>query len=302
MGNQSSSEQRTQSTTKQNPWERAIPQLEENMNQLAPLWGNTGITGNESAALANLQGNANAGNPFSGQISQLATDLLGGGPDRTGMVQGAADTFRAGMTPFANASTNPWENADFRNVVDNTTNTVMDRVKSGYQGAGISAANFGDFGQTAGRGITEAIAPLAYQAGNDLTNRKMGAMNSIFGADTTAAGILSGLDQNAFANRQAGIGAANSALTAQDAPFMRTLELEAMRRGIPVQNVAQLENLILPIAQLGGTSNTDSYSKATKTASPMETAQGWANVGKTMFGQGGMFGGGGWGSGWGWMS
>jgi hypothetical protein len=127
----------------------------------------------------------------------------------------------------------------------------MDRVKSGYAGAGLSGASFGDFGKTVGQGITNAIAPLAYQASNDLANRKLTAQDRLYGAGNTTGGILSGMDQQKLSNQQAGIGASNSAMLAQDSPYMRTLDLQGMQRNLPVQNIAQLENLIVPMAGLG---------------------------------------------------
>jgi hypothetical protein len=94
------------------------------------------------------------------------------------------------------------------------------------------------------------------------------------------------MDQQALGNRQAGVDMASRSLAANDAPYTRQLEIEAQRRGIPVQNMAALANLLIPMAQVGGTGYSDSFSKTDKQASPVETAMGWAKVGASIFGGG----------------
>lgn len=284
MGGNSSQENRTQSSTKQDPWYMAIPSLQQTFNAIAPQWQNVGLNNNEQGALQVLEQNAKNGNPYAPQIGQVATDLLNGGPDRTGMVSTNYDQYKTALQPYATGSTNPWENADFRRMTDDVTRRTMDAVKSSYQGAGIPASAYGDFAQSAGEGITRAISPLAYQASNDLTDRKLGAINSIYGAGQTAAGMLSSLDQAKLGNQQAGVDVSSRALSANDAPWMRLLDIEGQRRNMPIQNIGALENLIVPMAQLGGQGFSDTYSKTTKQASPLEIAQGWTNVAKNLVG------------------
>jgi hypothetical protein len=94
------------------------------------------------------------------------------------------------------------------------------------------------------------------------------------------------MDQQKFGNQQAGVDVANRALMAKDAPWTRVLDIEQQRRASPLGNIANLQSLILPMAGLGGTSNTDSYSKSTKQASPVEVAQGWTKVAGNVVGAG----------------
>lgn len=297
MGGKSSSASKSTSATLTNPWGPAIPQAGTALASIAPQWSNTGLSGTETTALDQLHKMALGGNEFAPAIGQVATDLLKGGTDRTGMVSTNLDDYRTALQPFATGSTNPWENADFTRMVGNVSDDAMNKVKAQYEAAGYnpSAASFG---RSVGEGVSKAVTPLAYQASNDLTNRKLGAINSLYGAGNTTAGLLSMMDQAALGNRQAGVDVAGSAKRAQDAPWMRLLELENQKFNTPVSRIASLEQLLLPIAQLGGTSQTDSVSQASKTASPVEVAQGWASVGKSLFGQGGMFGGSG--AGWSW--
>jgi hypothetical protein len=254
------------------PWASTRPQLEQVLGQVGGQVQNAQLTGNEQGAISGLVGNAQAGNPYAAGIGNLATDLLSGGQDRTGIAQSGYDQYRAGLQPYATGSTNPWDNADFGRVINDVTSRTMDAVKSSYQGAGIPAASYGDFGKTAGEGITSAVAPLAWQASNDLNNRKLGAMDSLYSGANTTAGLLSGLDTASLNNRQAGVGVADAASKAQNLPHMQTIAAEALRRGIPAEALQQISSLLIPMAQLGGTrnvqSNTAGSSYGTQTETP----------------------------------
>jgi hypothetical protein len=127
-----------------------------------------------------------------------------------------------------------------------------------------------------GRGIAQGVAPTYLQAYNDLTNQKTGAINSLYNAGGSTAGLLSSLDTTSLANRQAGVNAAQSALDAKDYSYNQLLSAEAARRGIPMQNISQAENLVLPIAQLGTT--TTGQSTGSYTMSPAQQAWGWMNA------------------------
>src|SRR5262245_27387072 len=257
MGGSPKQIQTTHSATETNPWDEAIPGLKNILGQIGGQLGNTGVTGAETGALNSLTANAQAGNPYAGQIGMLAGDLLRGGTDRTGMVgQNYAD-YKTALMPYATADTNPYSNEAFRKATDFISSDIMDRIKAQYAGAGYSPTSSGDFSKQVSEGISRGVAPTWLQAYNDNEARKLGAIGNIFTGGASTAGMLSGLDQTALANRQAGVGASTAALQARDSPYERMLQLEQMRRGIPLQNIGQVENLKLPIAQLGGRSVTD---------------------------------------------
>jgi hypothetical protein len=285
MGGKSSSENRTRTSTRNDPYATAIPGLSQIGHFSNREFDNVDATGVENNAFAGLLNNAQEGNQFSGRIGLLADDLLAGGTDRTGMVSSNLDEYRTALQPYATGGTNPWENADFSRMVDNVSGDAMDKVKAQYAAAGYNPSAT-SFGRHVGEGVTNAVTPLAYQATQDLHNRKLAANEALYGAGNTTAGLLSGMDQQSLGNRQAGVDVASRSLAANDAPYARMLEIEAQRRGLPIQNVAQLANLILPLAQVGGTSYSDQHSQSSKTASPVETAMGWAKVGSSIFGGG----------------
>lgn len=264
---------------------------------------NFGLTGTETGALDTLSANAARGNPYAPGIGGLATDLLAGGTDRsamikdrTGMVTDNLASYRAALQPFAtmdtNINTDPTKDPVFAGLLDDMSGNIMDRIKSSYAGAGYSPAGVGTFGADVGEGISRGIAPTLLAAKNNLESRKMeldarkmGAINALYGAGNTSAGLLGNMDQTALAdrlsmdqaalaNRLSGVGVAGSALGAQDQPFMRQLEIEAQRRGIPIKNAAQLASLIVPMAQLGGTQSGTSNSTTQMQVDPMQQMLG----------------------------
>jgi len=256
-----STKQTTQTNSQTDPYAPTIGPLNTLTGQIGSQLANTTPNANENFALGALTNNALAGNPYAPAIGQTASQLLSGGTDRTGMATNAYSDYKNALTPTATQDTNPYTNPAFVNATNTMSNDIMDRIKAQYAGAGYTPTSSGDFGQQVARGISQGVAPTYLQAFNDLTNQKLGAIGNIYSGANTTTGLLSGLDQTALANRQAGIGASSSALQANDSPYLRLLQVEALNRGLPLQNMGQIENLLLPIAQAGGTQSGTSVSQ-----------------------------------------
>lgn len=246
---------KTSSTTNQttNPWEPAQPALKNILGGVADVSPN--LTPTETGAFSSLTANAQAGNPYAGQIGNLATDLLGGGPDRTGLVNDAYSQYRTAMDPtargdFLDPNKNPW----FGQVTNTIGNDVQNRVNAMYAGAGRDPGGAGTYGQTIGRGVAEGVAPVFANAYQNERANQLAGINGLFGAGGATAGLLSGLDQTALGNRQAGIGASNAALQAQNYGPSQLLAIEAQKRGIPLGILQQMTGIAAPIAGLGGQS------------------------------------------------
>jgi hypothetical protein len=294
MGGSTKTTQNTNSLTRTDPYAPTQPGLQDIISQVSGQAGNTTPTANETAALNSLTTNAQAGNPYAGGIAGLAGDLLKGGTDRTGMVSSAYDTLKGSLTPFTTMSTNPYDNPAFTNLTSTLSNDITDRIKSAYAGAGYTPTSSGDFAQQLGRGISQGVAPTYLQAYNDLTGQKLGTINNLFSGANTTAGLLSGLDQTALANRQAGIGASSAALQAQDSPYERLLQIEQQRRGLPLQNIGGVENLLLPLAQVGGTQQTNATTTSEQQVPLWQQITGGLLGTAGLLGQTGGFGPSGW--------
>jgi hypothetical protein len=91
--------QQGQTTQQLTPWAGTSGLLGRIFDQLntAP----TGLTSAETTALDTLAGKAAAGNPYAPAIGGVATELLGGGIDRTPMANAAYDEYRRAIAPTA---------------------------------------------------------------------------------------------------------------------------------------------------------------------------------------------------------
>lgn len=250
MGGQSSSEQKTSQTSQTTPYGPAAAPMNSLIGQLGNI--NPNLTGTETGALNSLQTNAQAGNPFADQISSVASGLLGGGPDRTGMVNDAYSQYQSALAPTARGDfVNPESNPQLQGYLSTIQNDVANRVNSQFASAGRDFS--GAHVNTLGRGIAAGTAPVLYDAYSQARNQQLGAQDKMFGAGGQTAGLLSGLDQTKFGNQQAGIGAADAATQAQNQPFMQQLEIEAQRRGIPAEAIKSLLGPLAGIAAAFGT-------------------------------------------------
>ncbi len=263
----SSGQQKQESQTSA-PWAPAQASLQGILGQLNPQ--SAGITGAENAAISGLASNASQGNPFSAGISGVASNLLaGGGPDRTGMVNDAYSQYQAALNPFARGDyVNPESNPALRGYLDVIKGDITKSLGAGYAGSGRAPSGAGSYGTNWAEGYTRGAAPVVLDAYNQGIAGQRSAIDSMFGAGGTTAGLLSGLDQTKLGNQVAGVQAAGAATEAQNAPFMQMLQVEAARRGIPLQALAQMAGIAQPIAGLGG--QVDSSGQSSKEMSGAE--------------------------------
>ncbi len=303
MGGESKSQQQTSQTNQ--PWAPAIPGLEALTGAVTNQIGNVGPSGADTSALNQLQNNANQGNPYASQIGGVANGLLGGGPDRTGMVNdaynqyGAASSaglndYKSALSPYTSANyTDPMSNPGMQGLLNTIQNRTRDSVNSTFAGAGrdLSGMNI----KTLASGMAEGLAAPLFNQYNQNVSTQRGAQDALYGAQsgtaqnqfnagTGTAGILSGLDQTKFGNQQAGVGVANDANAAANYAPMQTLAIEAMRRGIPLESLGNIAGILGPIAGLGGTQQ--------GTSSGTQQMSGAQQFGLIAGGLGSLFGGG----------
>lgn len=290
----SSKEGRSSSSTQyeQNPWENSIHALTEGITQLRTGLSQTGLSSRESSALDSLYNNASQGNPYAGDIDALAKTLLSGGTDRSGAVQGNYDWLRSALMPYATSETDPYKNAAFTKATGYMSDDIANRIKSQYVGAGYSPVSSGDFSKQMGEGISRGVAPTWLQAHNDMEARKLGAISGIYSAGNTTQGLLHGMDQDRYGRQLQGVTTARDALNARDAPYMRQLEIEMQRRGIPQDRLNQIMSTLIQTGQLGGsgTSNSQGFQSQTSRESWTDSLQKITGSLGNLFGSGGMFG------------
>ena len=270
QASQQGSQQATQQAT--TPWAATSGLLGNLLNQIGGLSPN--LSEAESGALGQLSANASAGNPWASQIGGVANALLaGGGPDRTPMVNGAYDQYRAALAPFARGDyVDPASDPALRPYLDVLKNDVSTQVNGMFAGAGRDLSGMNQ--QALARGITQAEAPVLLDAYNRALAGQRSAIDALYGAGGQTAGLLSNLDQVRLANQQSGIGAADAALTAQNWGPTQQLAVEAQRRGIPLQTLAAQFGMVLPAAQAFATTSGTSSGSSSGTASGTSVGNG----------------------------
>jgi hypothetical protein len=244
--------QQGQTTQQLTPWAGTSGLLDRIFDQLNTT--PTGLTSAETTALDSLAGKAAAGNPYAPAIGGVATELLGGGLDRTPMVNAAYDEYRRAIAPTAAGDyLDPNKNPFFGATTAAIGNDVTNRVNAMYAGAGRDASGAGSTPYLLGKGIAEATAPIYSNVYNTERGRQLDAITGRYGAGNTTAGLLSSLDQTRLGNKRAGIDVSNAALGAEMWGPMQTLAIEAQRTGIPMERLARQYGLIMPAAQTFGT-------------------------------------------------
>jgi hypothetical protein len=243
------------------PWAPAAGALSDILGRVGSI--NPNLTGTETGALNQLSAMGAAGNPFAGQVGNVATTLLaGGGPDRSGMVNSAYQQYQQALNPFASGHyVDPASNPELQKYLQVARDDAANSINAQFAAAGRDLSGMNS--QALGRGIGQAEAPILYDAYNQARGQQLGAINSLYGAGGQTAGLLSGLDQTRLGNMQAGIGAGQEAVQAQMSGPLLQLQAEAQRRGIPLQTLAAQMGIALPAAQAFGTTNTNTQGQTT---------------------------------------
>jgi hypothetical protein len=211
---------------------------------------NSGLSPAESSAISQLSANAAQGNPYASQIGSFAGNLLNGGGANAQApnLQSGLSTLQSQLSPYANGSmigNNPALAAQLAQIASDTTN----QVNGQFAAAGRDFSGMNQ--QALARGIAQGEAPvIAGQYNQDIANQ-LNAANSLYGAQNSTSGMLSGLNQQALANQQQGVASSQDALNAQNYSPQQQLALAQLMQSIPAQNLGLLAQIGIPIAQLG---------------------------------------------------
>lgn len=215
----------------------------------------------ENAAYTGALGNLNFGynNNMGSDLSNIAQNSISAGGDPQGLLAQQ----RANLNPIANANLDPTQTPGMANVLKTIQNDVSNNVNSQFAGAGRSLSGLNQ--QAIARGISQGEAqPLLAQYNQNVqntmgANQNLGAVGGQYNTNLGAAGQLGA--------------AAPGLATAGDSAI---LALNQQQRLQPYQTLGVQENLLNPIAGLGGTVVGQGAAQGSQTASPL-TQFGQAN-------------------------
>jgi hypothetical protein len=264
---QSDSQSDTTSNSKSNsdPWAVAIPGLTDMLGKIGGLQDNAGVTNKQSDAIAQMEANAAAGNPWAGQIANTA-DKAFGVTSQSGVAGDAYSEMKRQLTPYASGQYLDFNNNPYiQKMLDTSSRAAANKVNAMYAGAGrdLSGAN-----QAAvGTAVTNAQAPILFDAYKNAQAQQISAAQALNSAGDTAAKTTQGLDANAVSTNAQGVGLADQALTAMNWGPQQIAQLEQSLKDMPIQEQQKLLSLLGPIAGLGGSSATSGTSSTTGSTS-----------------------------------
>jgi len=267
MGGTTTVEKQQQQQSQSAPWAPTQPFLNNLLANYDVLSHNAAPTAAETAAINQMAANAqNAPN-----LVPAATGLMGalnsGGIDRTGILGNAYSNYQSQLSPYANGQNlDPTKAPGMQSVLDTIRNDVSNNVNSQFAAAGRDLSGINQ--QSLARGIAQGeAAPLLAQYNQNVQNQ-LGAAGSLYGAGAGTAAGLSGLDQTALSNRLQGLGVGASIPELANVGPNAALNAGSVWRNLPLGNLSNIQNLILPIAQLGQQSS-GSSSGTESTTAPM---------------------------------
>lgn len=255
MGGLTSSSQNTTQQSQTQPWAAAMPMVNSLMSQVQSGLGSTQLTPDQQSAIAQLTASGQAGNPYAGSVGNVASNMLSGG-NATGQIpalQQNLAAYQAQMSPYASSSYSSLNSPQLQAALQQAGRQAADSVNSQFAAAGRSGSGMN--AQQVAQGISAAQTPLLLNQFNQDQQTAQNAMNSLYGAGNTTSNAISALQQQSVANQQAGIGAAQNALDANNWGANQVLNAQNLLNSIPTQNLGLLAQIGLPLANLGSTSS-----------------------------------------------
>ena len=238
---QTQQQQQTQQTTPYAPAAPVINSILANLNQ-SPGYSDA-IAAQQQLATLGRQGNQ-----FAGQIGNVASGLLGGGPDRSAPVNAAYSSYLNQTNPFVNmANLDPRNTPGFSDAYNQLQNDIITQnnqaaAASGRTGGGLDTI-------TRNRNLAQSLGGLIQSQYNQNVGNYLNTAQGQLGAGQQQTQILSNLDQVRAAFQQAGLSAADAASQAQ----IYGPQLLAASAQIPLNYLQQQAGIAGPLAQSFGT-------------------------------------------------
>lgn len=286
MGGTSTQQSATQQSSKTSPWEPTQGILKDILGGVSGQFGNYAPNAAETGAINTLSRNAQNAPNYAPQAMQLSKDLMGGGTGPSaGILNDAYANYQKQLNPIANQSNDPMQAPGMQALLETIRGDVSNNINGLFAGAGRDLS--GAHAQALGRGISQGeAAPLLAQYNQNVQNQT-GAAGNLFTAGGATASGLQDLSQQGLQNRALGLDVGiNGVPAAQNSGAQGILSAESLRRNLPIQNLAGILGLTLPIAGLGSQSSGTSNTNGSYTMSPIQQIMGLSGAYKN-FGFGG---------------
>ena len=250
----------TKQTSTSSPWAPATPYLTDILSKAGGLLNQgTGATADQTAALSGIKSNAGMLGTQAGNYSDLMSRLYSGGGygSTAGLLNNNWSNISSALAPMTSSTyTDPTKNAVVQNYAQQAGNDAQNSVNSMFAASGRNLS--GAHVNALGKGITNAEGSIYNTAQNNLTQQQLAGLGLL---NSAGLGTSSALEGITGAQNQAGLSAAGlngSLATILNSPYTNTINADQTAYSLPVQNLGMLENLILPIAGAGGSTQSTS--------------------------------------------
>lgn len=270
MGGESSQQQQTSSQT--DPWKPTMPVLQNILSGIGGI--NAAPTSAQTGALGSIMGNAQGTQNYGTQATSLANNLMSGGGTgaNAGILSNAYSQYQNQMNPVATQNNDPMQTPGIQSLLDTIRGDVSNQVNGQFAGAGRDLSGMNQ--QALARGISQGeAAPLLGQYNQNVQNQQ-NASNGLLGAGLNTANGLQNFNQQGYQNQATGLDTAMQGIpAAQNNQANQVLGAGQQAYSLPIQNLAQILGLTLPIAGLGSQSSGQST-----TTNQMSGAQQFATI------------------------
>ena len=236
-------------TSNVSPYAPTVGGLQSIVNQIQP-YAVAGLGSGEVQNYQNARNNISQLPNFGPAAAQTASNIFQTGGDPTGLLRSSALGLEGNISnlqPYATQNLDPTKTPGMQAVLDTIKNDISNQVNGQFAGAGRSLSGLNE--QTLARGLAQGEAvPLLNQYNQNFANM-IGANNSQAGYQ----GQLGNISQQAMSNLGQG---ANFAQMAPQLAQLNPMMIESLvqqQRMQPLNYLAQAENMLNPIAGLGGT-------------------------------------------------
>src|SRR5512139_1810950 len=264
MGGKSSQQTQSNSQTVSQPWAPAQPALQGILAGVQSQLPNYNLTPSEQSAIGQMTANAQGTPNYGPQATDLTNKYLTGDP--TGLLSPALQNYNTALSPIASAELDPTKVPGIQNVLQTIRNDVGNNVNGMFAGAGRDLSGLNQ--QALARGISQGEAPVLLDQYNRNVAARMGAAQGLYDASGNTASAMT-------RNQGNGLNLAQAIPQLMNMGPQGVLAAQELMRQIPLQNLGMLANLSIPIAGLGGQTNSQGTSNTQNT---MSGAQQFATI------------------------
>ena len=286
MGSGPSQTTNTSQQSSTQPWTPAQPLLMSILGQLgqAP----TGATPDQLNAISQIQQGAGNIPGFGQQGANTVNQAfnLNTDPQQASLASGIGALSPMLSKNWMDPSTNPFLGPAMQTLNQDITNQIGGQFAAAGRPIGTNAAG----GQALARGLAQGEGGLLANEFNTLAGQTQGAAGMLPGM----TGAMTGQQMAPIQSGAQGMGLAGMLSSLFTQPGIANLSAAGLGAAAPTINLANLEQLGIPIAGLGAQSQGTSNSTTQQSSSPWSNLIGGAAGGLGLLGQSGAFGSAGW--------